>query len=122
MWRRELIRVILALNWCMAGVSFGQWVWGHNHIFRGTCLRVAYDQMRAEGVEYPSDNEHWPEWYRRSDELRTKLAAADRVGDFGWLLGTIGFTATAVGLMIAFPKPLKPTRTNDTSPGETQGW
>jgi hypothetical protein len=103
-WRRELTRWILAINWCIAGLACGMVVYGHNYIWGSICRRVAFDEMMAEGVRYPSDNEHWPEWYRRGDQVHAKFTAVDRMGFYGWVIAMCGASGTATGLMIAFPK------------------
>ncbi len=106
MWRRELTRLVLALNWCLAGWACGMVVYGHGREWHSDCLQVAYDDMVAEGVKYPHDRAHSDEWYRRGYAVRARLAPLERFCYFGWVLAMFGGAGTAIGLMIAFPKPV----------------
>jgi hypothetical protein len=103
MWRMAILRCLIALGWTIAGLSSAQVVYGHPHVWRSICLNVARDEMRAEGVEDPGAATHWPEWYRRGDVVRDRLAGLERVGYIGWLLAMCGGAVTAVGLMVVFP-------------------
>lgn len=104
---RIVLRLLIALNWTVAGIASSFVVYGHPHIWRSICLDVASREMIAEGVTNPGDADHWPEWYRRGDVVRGQLTGLERIGYFGWLLAMCGGAVTAVGLMAIFPKQPK---------------
>lgn len=103
MWRPAVLPCLIALGWSIAGLASAQVVYGHPHVWRSICLKVAAEEMRSEGVGDLGDATHWPEWYRRGDVVRGRLAGLERVGYIGWLLAMCAGSATAIGLMAVFP-------------------
>ncbi len=103
MWRLVILRCLIALSWTIAGLSFGQVIYGFPHVWHSSCLNVAKEQMLAEGVDDVGGAEHWQEWYRRGDVVKSQLFAARRSGELSWLFAMCCGATTAVGLMIVFP-------------------
>lgn len=107
---RIVLRLLIALNWTVAGLSSVQVV-SHPRLWHSVCLEVTYREMVAEGVDSPSDNDHYPEWYRRGDVERGRLSRLEQVGYYGWLAAMCVGAISAVGLMAVFPKKVKsPTK------------
>ena len=115
MARREIIRLVLAINWCLAAIACNMALHGHASIWRSICLKLAAEDMQKEGIEDPYSNELTQERYSRGEELRRRLNTLENVGEWGWKLAMFGFAGTAIGLMIGFPKPEQPARPDTSS-------
>ena len=121
MWRREMIRVILALNWCLAGIAFANAIYAHDNRWYSFCLHIADEDMRAAGIQLEGEN-HWRERYRRGDEIRARFNEMKTWGRVGWILATIATVGTAIGLMIAFPQPAGPPLGQSTPEAASERW
>lgn len=113
MWRREVIRWVLALNWCVAGLSLGFGLYPHF----GEWWLTSEDLVLAERGK-PGRRDPAFEWEPMSEQQREAYMARAghyrqiteplyRSGRNGWLFVCGTSAVTAVLLIIAFPK--KPT-------------
>jgi hypothetical protein len=107
MWRRELIRLVLAANWIVFAIASNGAIYGHAHLWGSNCWRMA-----EEDIPFPDGEQEDTEAIREAQfERRTLYMARTKwVGDsgqFGWWMVWGASLGTAVLLMIAFPK--KPT-------------
>lgn len=106
MWRREVIRLVLAANWIVFALSCNM-VFGHSYLFSHICRKMAW-----EDIPYPTDEkadvrpvEQAQE--ERSIQYRHRMMPLFESGQRGWWFAAFASLGTAVLLMIAFPK--KPT-------------
>lgn len=104
MWRREVIRLVLAANWCVAGLSIGLGLYPHFCEWYFT----SHEMARIERGDPPTtENERPTHDEAREGELRQQTERLYHSGQTGWWLACGASLGTAVLLMIAFPK--KPT-------------
>lgn len=104
MWRREVIRLVLACNWCVAGLAFGMAIYGHAHLWGSNCWRMA-----GEDIPFPEDEKADARGledarYERMNQYRQRTNWVGDSGQRGWWLACGASLGTAVLLMIAFPK------------------
>jgi hypothetical protein len=105
MWRRGLIRFVLACNWCVAGVSFGMAYYAHPHIASYTGIILTREESRERNEPELKDlDEHWRREDARAAIFMDRIQSLNRSGQNAWWLACIASTCTAVLLMIAFPK------------------
>lgn len=107
---RTVLRLLIALNWTVAGCSSGQVIYGHRHL----CASICYDLAREDlAHQHPELKFGTNEYFEREDPLvddylrRTEKMI--RSGQIGWVLATALGTVTALGLMMVFPKKSQPT-------------
>jgi hypothetical protein len=110
MWRREVIRLVLAANWCVAGLSFGMVAHGAPQQWGYTAHDLALEERREKGIAYPESTAEWKEVAPVEQKYQARTANLHHNGLTGWLMACGASLGTAVLLMIAFPK--KPETTN----------
>ncbi len=108
MWRREVIRLVLACNWTVAGLSLGMGLYPHFCEWWTT----ADDLVRVErgappwnaGEIEPRTPEQKEADSARGEQYRAQIYPLYRSGRNGWLWASGTCTTTAALLMLAFPK------------------
>ena len=103
MWRREVIRVVLAANWIVFAIASNMLI-AHGYLQGMNCR-----QMAREDIPFPEDEkadvrlvEEAQEERNRQYRLRTQPVF--EFGQRGWFVACGASLGTAVLLMIAFPK------------------
>lgn len=106
MWRREVIRLVLAANWIVFAIACNMFI-AHGYLQGMNCR-----QMAREDFPYPEDQkadvrqvEEAQE--ERNRQYRHRTQQVFEFGRSGWSVACGVSLGTAVLLMIAFPK--KPT-------------
>lgn len=107
-WRRGLIRFVLACNWTVAGLSQGMGLYPHF----GEWFSNAEDLVLAERgpvtqIEPMTEEQH-EAYMVRCEHYRQLTYPLYRSGRNAWLFVSGTSAATAVLLMIAFPKKAPP--------------
>ena len=104
MWRREVIRLVLAANWIVFAISCGGALYGHDHLWGVNCWRMAeQDIPYPEGEKADTRAVEESRSERRMQYMgRTNLVGES--GQRGWWIACGASLGTAVLLMIAFPK------------------
>ncbi|MEO2089834.1 MAG: hypothetical protein ABGY75_10110 [Gemmataceae bacterium] len=104
---RTVLRLLIALNWSIAGCAGGQVIYGHHHLCGGICYDLAREDLARQHPEltqkfgtheYREKEEPLVDDYRRRTEMMV------RSGQIGWVMTTALGTVTALGLMAVFPK------------------
>ena len=103
MWRREVIRLVLACNWIVFALSCGAAVHGHGVIWRGTSHRLVGEE-KAERGEDPWSDPMAEADVQRAEQYRGRTEMLYLSGGNGWWVACGASFGTAVLLMIAFPK------------------
>jgi hypothetical protein len=102
---RIILRCLIALNWTVAGLSFGQVIYVHHRLWHRESYDWAYQKLHREQPELEFGRE---EYCRQSATLSDQFKAdTTRVGNsglFAWGVATLACTATAICLMVVFPK------------------
>ena len=104
-----MIRLVLIVNWFAFAVASNMAIHGHGSLSRGVFAKMAREDMAAENPVWADDPESWREEYRRADIHQARAEAVQRSGQIGWWVAWGATLFTAVGLMIGFPRPDKPT-------------
>lgn len=101
MWRREVIRLVLAANWIVFAISCNG-AFGHGHAWKLT----GYQLLRAERGLPPAQGVMW--WVEEDrpqvEGYQAHTEVLYRSGQTGWRIACGASFGTAVLLMIAFPK------------------
>lgn len=111
MWRRGVIRLVLACNWTIGGMSLGMGLYPHFCDWFLTAEDLVYaergEQSPEPGViverQGMMDDER-AAFFARRDHYRQLTDRLYRSGRNGWLWVSGTCAVTAVLLMIAFPK------------------
>ncbi len=104
MWRREVIRLVLALNWCVFGWSCGMALYGHPHIWGMNSWRMAEEDVPLPDDGKADTRDVYEARLTRRLEYDRRTNWVGESGQRGWWLGCGASLGTAVLLMIAFPK------------------
>lgn len=104
MWRREMIRLVLACNWIVAGFSFMCAVYGHGHLWGMNCGRMAQEDIPYLEDEKADVRGIEDAQSKRRDEYKQRTNWVGESGQRGWWVACLTSAGTAVLLMIAFPK------------------
>ena len=102
MWRRELIRIVLAGNWIVFAVSCGMAVHGHNSAWTYASQELAVGEIEDRGDKLEDATRE--EIQRRMAVLGPRTEPLRKSGESGWGLACLASLGTAVLLMVAFPK------------------
>jgi hypothetical protein len=102
-WRRELIRWTLAANWIMAGIACNI-LWAQNRLWNHVSYTCAEQKMIDQGIADPQSESHLPQLKMNAAAVRLRFAGQERAATNCWTAAVCGFAATAIALMIAFPK------------------
>ena len=104
MWRREVIRFVLAANWIVFGWSFGMVAHGFPQQWGYTAHALALEERNEKGIAYPETAAEWKQFAPVEQKYQERTASLYYYGLTGWILACGASFGTAVLLMIAFPK------------------
>ena len=105
MWRGRVIRVAIALNWCVAALSWGMAVHLHNVALKMTVQRLAFVEREDRGEQAEGrDEAEWEVIYARREVYKQRTEKVYNNGLTGWWVACGASLGTAVLLMVAFPK------------------
>lgn len=102
---RTVLRLLIALNWSVAGCAGGQVIYGHHHLCGSVCHDLAREDIARQHPELEIGTD---EYYRRKeplvDDYWRRTAMMVRSGQIGGVMATALGTVTALGLMAVFPR------------------
>ena len=104
MWRRELIRLVLASNWIVFAISCGAALYGHAHLWGSNCWRMAEEDIPFPEDEKADSRAIEEAQLARQTQYMRRTNWVGESGQRGWWLACGASLGTAVLLMIAFPK------------------